>query len=252
MHFFINELSFLGQAKNIYEADQLIKELYSIIENIQPIQRSNPIQTHSEIANKIICPELTLHQWFQKKIKSKDITNQTIAKFLVKIITKGPFIDQTGIIDSCQCYFNNQEVHQSSLSGAAYHNGILISLQGSSDFSQGKILVKFSRDAINHEDIEVNNLITVDQVLKIRCYKASPKHSKTGQRGVKGTLMDLSDEDAQKALYQGIVHGRQIYSYYNERFYEFQSDNADTFHGYPVLEKDVPHKAFKQLKNMSM
>jgi len=80
----------------------------------------------------------------------------------------------------------------------------------------------------------------------------SPKHRQMGERGIKGTPMDLSDKDAQIALDSGIAYGRQIYSYYKGKYYEFQSDNAETFHGYPILEKNVPHKALKQLNNTTM
>jgi len=64
--------------------------------------------------------------------------------------------------------------------------------------------------------------------------------------------MDLSDEDAQVALDKGIAYRRQIYSYYKGKYYEFQSDNAGTFHGYPILEKNVPKEALKQLSNTNM
>ncbi|MFM7579862.1 MAG: hypothetical protein ACKO5Q_23395, partial [Microcystaceae cyanobacterium] len=56
MYFFINELSFIGQAKDVYEAKQFITELYSIIKEIEPLQKDNPVQTHSNIADSaIVC-----------------------------------------------------------------------------------------------------------------------------------------------------------------------------------------------------
>lgn len=253
MYFFINELSFIGQAKDVYEAKQFITKLYSIIKEIEPLQKDNPVQTHSNIANEKICSDLTLYQWLKDKIKSTDQHNRTVASVFVKILRKGPFIDQQEVLDSCQCYFENQDVHLSSLSGAAYYQGVLISLQNSPYFSDDIVKVKFGYEQQELQNIDIPNLTQISQVKGIRRhYQASPKHRQMGERGIKGTPMDLSDEDAQVALDKGIAYRRQIYSYYKGKYYEFQSDNAGTFHGYPILEKNVPKEALKQLSNTNM
>lgn len=62
--------------------------------------------------------------------------------------------------------------------------------------------------------------------------------------------MDLSDEVAQAVLDKGIVSGRQIYGYYDGKFYEFQFDNFVGFHGYPVDENKVPYKLIEHFKNL--
>ena len=64
--------------------------------------------------------------------------------------------------------------------------------------------------------------------MNLELLQPSPKHRQMGERGIKGTPMDLSDKDAQIALDSGIAYGRQIYSYYKGKYYEFQSDNAET------------------------
>jgi hypothetical protein len=252
MYFFINELSFIGQAKDVYEAEKFIAELYSVIKEIQPLQGDKPVQTHSNIANEKICSDLTFHDWLQDKIKSTNNNNRTLATLLLKILRKGPFIDQQRILNSYQCYFERKDAHFTSLSGAAYYQGILISLQNSPSFSDDIVKVKFGHEKQELKNIEITNLIKINQLKKIRRhYQPSPKHRQRGEQGIKGTQMDLSNEDAQIALDTGIPYGRQIYSYYNEKYYEFQSDNAGGFHGYPILEKNVPHKVIKQFKKKS-
>ena len=47
MHFLINELAFIAQATNDYEADELIKNILEIIQEISVLQNGDPIQTHS-------------------------------------------------------------------------------------------------------------------------------------------------------------------------------------------------------------
>jgi hypothetical protein len=66
--------------------------------------------------------------------------------------------------------------------------------------------------------------------------------------------MDLNDEDAQKALNQSIEYkALQRYSYFNDKYYRFHSENTfndkgyPTYHGYPVDQSDVPNEILKQL-----
>jgi hypothetical protein len=95
--------------------------------------------------------------------------------------------------------------------------------------------------------VEICNLTDVAKAKKLRpCYIPSPKHAPGGW----GTLMDLSNEVAQAVLDKGIVGGRQIYGYYDGKFYEFQSDNAGGFHGYPIPPNEVPPKVLKELQQM--
>lgn len=70
--------------------------------------------------------------------------------------------------------------------------------------------------------------------------------------------MDLNEEEAQVALDRSLQHGKQRYSYYNDKFYEFQPDSTfdskgyPTYHGYPISESEVPHKVKIKLKNDSL
>ena len=52
MQFLINELSFIGQAINKYEADELMKNILDIIQEISVLQNGDPIQTHSSFASQ--------------------------------------------------------------------------------------------------------------------------------------------------------------------------------------------------------
>ena len=78
-----------------------------------------------------------------------------------------------------------------------------------------------------------------------RVYKPSPKHQKGGW----DTLMDLDDATAQGVLNDGIQEGKQIYGYKDGKAYEFQPDNAGTYHGYPVSGNEVPNKILREWRN---
>ncbi|MEQ9481396.1 hypothetical protein [Coleofasciculus sp. F4-SAH-05] len=249
MRFLINECSFIGQANYDEDADKLMNVLLEIIKELEPIRGKEPILTHSCFFGCNISATISVSGWLYKKAKSSIGEEQENSRLLfIKLMNNGPFIDE--ILDEkveyYECKFNNQDVLGSSLAGAAYLKGTLISLQKASDFLVEYIYVKFSIDSDVSEDREILNLTNVTQAKKLRPqYITSPKHAPGGW----GTLMDLTDEEAQQVLDTGIVSGRQIYGYFKGQFYEFQSDNMDGFHGYPVSENEVPSNVIKQINN---
>ncbi len=251
MRVIINELSFIGQATNPYEADELMKVLVEVVKELEPILiGDDKIQVHSSFATKQLADNLTVIQWFNQKLSSSETstsaTDRNMARLLVRILRKGPFIDKTldDALAFWECHFNEQDVSGSSLAGAAYLKATLISLQKSPEFATEYILVKFSTDGNNYDNIEILNLTTASQAIKLRPrYVPSPKHAPGGS----GTLMDITDEEAQNLLDNGIASGKQIYNYYRGKYYKFQPDNAGGFHGYPVDSREVPADVLKRL-----
>ena len=250
MHFLINELSFIAQARTKYEADALMAMLVSIIAELEPIQGDDPIQVHSSFANRNISIDCSIKQWVYEKLKSSN--DRQIGSIFVRIMSRGPFIDRTlnESLSYHECKFNERDVSESSLAGAVYLTGTLISLKNAPEFAGDCVQVTFTTDGEFYEDVEISNLTDVGQANKLRPrYVPSPKHAPPGGWG---TLMDLSDEVAQAVLDKGVVSGRQIYGYFEGKLYEFQSDNAGGFHGYPVPPNEVPSNVIKQMQNLGI
>ena len=251
MCFLINELSFIGQAQHNDDADNLMKVLLEIIKELEPIRGEEPILTHSSFFGCHISTALKVADWLYAKSKSSIGEEQENSRLLfIKLMNNGPFVDEIleKSIDYHECQFNNQDVLASSLAGAAYLKGTLISLQNAPDFVVECVQVKFTIDGKFYKDVDISNLTDVGQAKKLRPrYVPSPKHAPPGNWG---TLMDLSDEVAQAVLDKGVVSGRQIYGYFEGKFYEFQSDNVGGFHGYPVSLNEVPSKVIKQIQDL--
>jgi len=250
MCFLINELSFIGQAQHNDDADNLMKVLLEIIKELEPIRGEEKILTHSSFFSGYISTALKVKEWLYAKSKSSLGEEQENSRLLfIKLMNNGSFVDEIleESLDYHECQFNNQDVLGSSLAGAAYLKGTLISLQNAPDFVVDCVRVKFTTDGKFYEDVEISNLSDVGQANKLRKrYVPSPKHALGGW----GTLMDLSDEVAQAVLDKGVVSGRQIYGYFEGKFYEFQSDNVGGFHGYPVSLNEVPSKVIKQIQDL--
>lgn len=251
MKFLINELSFTGQAKNDNEAYELLKNLYDIIQEVKPIQNNYPIQTHSSLSQQKILSNLTIHQWICQKIKSPHPQEQVLAKFLILILTKGPFIDNQVLLESCECYFNNKNITSSSLTGAVKLKGSFLSLQKSDDFVDETVEVTFREKNQSSENVTIRNLTQITQSRKL-CprYTGTPKHDsslKGTAPSVKGTPMDLTIEEAQEVLNHSIDYKKKRYGYQKEKnkFYVFHpnnsydSDGYPLYHGFPISDSQV-------------
>lgn len=260
MHFLINELSFIGQASNNYEADELMKHILEILEEISILQNGDPIQTHSSFATQKISSELTVNQWIFIHLKSKKTTQQKITTLLLQILSKDPHIDQKDIIDNCQCFYQKQDVSSSSLAGAAKLQGILISLQNDPDFIHENIEVEFQEGITSKETRIINNLTEIKHAIKI-CprYKPSPKHDLLGH-WKDAAPMNLKDQEAQKVLNSSVCssneNSEKRYGFHKEtdQFYVFHSDNTfdeqgyPTYHGFPIPEDQVPKEVLNKIK----
>jgi len=266
MQFLINECSFIGQAKDSLEADELIGHLYDLIKEIEPIKRDNPIQTYSNFSNQKLAHNLTIYQWLSQTLKSQDRNKRTVAQFFIQIINKGPFIDLQDefkkISASHKCYLNKQDLSTSSLLCVAHLQEKLISLQKAPDFASEYLHVEFGIYEQSLELIKIHNLTTVEQAKKIRpIYKLNPKHhhQAKGNPQKPHTPMDLTDKEAQKVLDNSIEssseNSNRRYGYHREKdqYYIFHPDNACnqegyfTYHGFPVEETQVPDCIRNQL-----
>jgi len=247
MHFLINELSFIGQAANDYEADELIKNILEIIQEISVIQNGDPIQTHSSFASQKLSANLTVYEWILTTIKSKKSEQQKIAMILLRLLSKGPFIDLQNLIDDCQCFYQKKCVSSTSLTGAAK--------------LQENIEVEFQEGTSSLENRSIKNLTEIKQAIKI-CprYKLHSKHDPKGY-WKNATPMNLTDKQAQQVLNSSVGNSNENsekrYGFHKEtdQFYVFHSDNTfdeqgyPTYHGFPIPEYEVPNEILVQIKS---
>jgi hypothetical protein len=280
MHFLINELSFIGQAINKYEADELMNNLVEIIEKIKDIKNDDPILTHTSFTYQKLCLNLTVREWLFSQIKGQKLKEETKVqteeerkkqenlKFLIQVLSKGPFIDidLQYRLEDCQCFYQEKDVSSSSLAGAAKLPGILISLQNNPDFIEENIEVEFQGNTSYLENRIIKNLTEIKQAKKI-CprYKFSKKHHPE-HPWEDASPMDLRDEkEAQKVLNSSVEdtsikdsNGNSSKRYgFNKKtdnYYIFRSDNTfdeqgyPTYHGFIIPEDQVPPKILIKIK----
>ena len=240
----INELSFISQAKDIHDANLLMRDMLEVIRTLKRFRAIDQLCSHSELYQRKLSSRHTVLEWVRAS------TDREMRYSFIEVITKGPYID--GLLDKSlpfhSCMYKQQDATSSSLAGTAHFKGTLISLKRSSDFESDYIVVQFSEDGETYREVEFRNFTDSVQVFKDlhRKYVPNPKHAIGGW----GSLMDLSDDVAQQVLNDGIQDpsGKQIYSYHQGKFYEFQPDNAGGYHGYLIQDESVPTKVLKLMR----
>jgi hypothetical protein len=261
MHFLINELSFIGQAANDYQADELMKNIFEITEEISVLQNGDPIQTHSIFSSQKLSNNLTINEWILKTIKSKKSEQQKIAMILLRLLSKSPFIDVQDLLNDCKCHYQSQDVASSSIAGAVKIQGILISLQNHPDFINENIEVEFQEGTNSIENRSIKNLTEIKQARTI-CprYKLHSKHDPLGY-WKNATPMDLTDEEAQKVLNSSVGNSNENsekhygFDKKKDQFYVFHSDNTfdeqgyPTYHGFPIPEDQIPNEILIKIKS---
>lgn len=227
----VNELSFVGQAKDAYEATVMMHNFARLIGEAQIIFNDRRTAAHSTFYDRSIAPDFTILNWLYA-----NGTDRTAKQLFLALTKKGPFVDD--LIRSecnCCCSASGRNIANSGLAGVAHFDGVAISLKNADDMSVTPVAVDFCGEPATAK--RVSNISEESDFAPFRrTFRPTAKHCAGGL----GTLMDLDDATAQTVLDTGIVFGRRIYAFYNEKAYVFLSDNAGGFHGYPIEEEEVP------------
>ena len=168
MYVFINERSFQAQADNAISANRLMNDLVTVIRALKPIQGTDPILTSMTLWQRELSQGFNVNQWLYQ-------TNRNQKLLLIALITKGPYVET--ILDAeltyHECWFHGEDVSSSSLAGAVFFDGILTSLQDSSDFNSETVHLKYREgdddfkyvERINvHEPAKVSDII--DRIIR--------------------------------------------------------------------------------------
>lgn len=87
----------------------------------------------------------------------------------------------------------------------------------------------------------------IETFLKRRMYNPHPKHELAGVRGVKGTRLDITSDQAYELLNDAtrcfeVPGARQFVAVKDRKIYVFQSDGVGGFHGYRSTGNEITTK----------
>ncbi|WP_129630825.1 hypothetical protein [Candidatus Oscillochloris fontis] len=261
MHILINEHSIQQQAPTPYAADRILIEFSDALDTLEPRrindsddpdENRDPIYSHSSIFSLRLCAQMTLKDLFYTE---RDHDSETLRKLrtvrtsLLRRIRNGPYIDTIleKILHECTRdeAGSKKRLDESTIAGAAYFEGILVSLQHSPHYPPGDIEVYFSKGE-EPQPVEIEHYTSVDEIkVRRRHYWPHPKHDKSMPTyGVIGTQMDLPPEEAEKVLNAGIPIGKRVFGRSAKgKLYAFHRHHSNEYHGYPVDEEELRKRA---------
>jgi len=180
MHIMINELSFTGQIQNRDDIPELIGSIVNILRGLAPIRHDDPVCGHSDLYSRELSSGYTVDEWLRSIFSKGGKFRDKMREFLITT-KKGPFTDVMldKALEYHEALFDDKDISSSSVAGAAYFKGTLVSLKNSAGFEQDPICVSFSAEGKPYEDMEVQNLTDVSQIHQVRPeYVPSPKHAR--------------------------------------------------------------------------
>jgi hypothetical protein len=255
MYFLINELSISGQFIDKHEASICMDVIKSILQELKPLQNLKLI-THQSLSEREFFPGYKVSDWlkdyYSSQDKDRDFLVLIIGLLKETCISKRLDEELENGLYYWECYFNEENYFDSSLAGAAYFEGRLVSVQKSEFFNSSPVTVRFNKNNNEPKIIDILNIFEASHAHRLRpkfCYHS--KHDSLGHWDG-ATPMDLNNDEAQEALDQSLLHEghTQRYTFFNGKYYIFQDDNAGGYHGYPIDENKVPNSVLKHLENL--
>lgn len=134
-------------------------------------------------------------------------------------------------------------------------DGAVISLNSNKLFSETSIIGKL--DGITHKIRNIAHPIHIcyhSAALGRRIYQPNPKHHRKAYMRADMVVspMDLSIEDAQKALDEAIEVEGRLFAKVGDVYYEFRAHQANYYHGYrnTQVEHDILRKIEQKIAQM--
>jgi hypothetical protein len=247
----INELSVTGQAANRFAADDLMRGLGRALQALKRGKDDLKVYTHSDLANKRLhggTGENTVHDWLSGPL-GREL--QPVRLLLLTYLRRGPFLDLLMGDAPHVCYhtFQNESIDHplSGLAGAARLRVALLSFAGCTRFPSGPVRVRYGVTDADAIPLALQHFLDDREVDRARRkYEPHTKHTGGASRGVRGTPMDLSTEDAQAALDQCVSSHdeRRVCARFRSKIYVFHPHSLEEnlYHGFPMDESEVREK----------
>lgn len=241
-HILINELSVVGQADHLADANDIMRLLAKTYRELEPMRCGGAVFRHSTLGSCQVCPDLSVYEWLKQPHRGE---MHAVRQEILEFVTKSPQIDtwlaKNAPDHSCQRTMGNITTPYpfSSLAGAAHLAGWLLSVRDCNDFPAGSVEVHYCEEGDQVRLVSLQHFIEVAEAQSVyRRYESNPKHEDFATYGVRGTPMDISPVEAQRLLNCGLqfANDRRIFARHNNRIYVFHPhrQEANLFHGYPV------------------
>ncbi len=253
----INEMSVEGQASSPQHGDTLMKEMADALKALEPIRRE--VLRREDLRNRQLSKNQTVFQWlFGRGPRETKNTRD----FLMKVLSKGPFLETLLCNVPHTCYMGDGESRQSvdgsGLAGAVHFGAILLSFAESKQFPRTPVTVWYGENGDQPTPEVLRHVVNEGDVRAVRRWYEphSKKHHPGNNEDSHHAPMDLKDEIAQLVLDRAVSvpDDNRVVGLHEGRFYVFHRHEKNTYHGFIMAECEVERKFPKHhqfLRNVS-
>ncbi|MFZ6751979.1 hypothetical protein ACO0KY_01290 [Undibacterium sp. Dicai25W] len=245
MKVFLNERSIPEKAIDPQEIYIALNKLIHIAANIKKISNNQQIKRDRDLKNKEVLVGQSLVEYIIALGNHPDPNRKKVKALFLELFAKAPFLsgfhdDNQTITDlQGQCLkYSCFDDASACRTGAAVISAevtgqptdLYISIK-SSMFGQRKIL------NISNID-QLNNMLWV--------YQSNEKHEIPKDFIVDGEIysaMQLSNDEAQRVLSNGVMIGKCVFNKVGGQWYKFHCHEKNIYHGFPITVK-TPYKDF--------
>lgn len=245
MKVFLNERSIPEKARNAEEIYSVLSELIVLAAESKKISNNQQIQRHRELKNREVLPGKTLIEFINELGNHSDPQKRKVKALLLELFAKAPFL----------VGFHNEEQHINDTQGnclkgscfddasACRTGAAVISAPVTDEFKPPYLSIESSIFGQR----QILNITTRDQLQKtLWVYEINDKHEIPKDIVVEGetySAMQLSKEEAQQVLSNGIKIGKCIFNKLGSQWYKFHCHDRNIYHGFPVNIR-TPYKEF--------
>ncbi|BEN24895.1 MULTISPECIES: hypothetical protein [Serratia] len=233
MKLYINDCSFQGQAKSKDEAVDILMELAKAFHFCKTFACPKKSSINEEMKNKKIWGDKTIIELFHEMKGVKDSQKK---QAILQVFCSRPHYNSkkhTGANTIKSSVGDDLKGTCFDSAAISKCGAIVVSASKSENYSENTIEVVSSISGQR----KIINVCEYDDAKNLKwIYEANPKHGKKPKDVGRFIIsqMDLSDEDAQAALTNGVYINKKVISKYNDRWYCFPYHSKPYYHGYMI------------------
>lgn len=240
MKVYINERSIVGQAADDNEAMNILLDLAMLVANSRELACERKAYRTLDLGDKLITSERSIKQLLIDSSNKARALDERQRKIVIEVLLKRPYSER--VHGDAEDYIHcaaGECLKNSCFDDAASSVGSPLTFSAkkcppyevpsltvtSSKWGKKKVMNVF-------DDVGLSNITWI--------FEHNPKHKNKvyTNAGEVVSIMDLSGDEAQRALSNGIKVGARVYSYHNESWYQFHCHQNNNFHGFKVKLAD--------------
>lgn len=242
MEIAINDLSFKGQFESIDEVEKCINAIADISDFTKKINGNAPIRRTRTLGNRLVTHDTTITMFLTGLMSRSGSSDRDLVNKVLVNLVQGPFIRASEL---------NEELKEvKSHCGESIDNTAIHAYISKEDESIHAVISAPKSTYDSYSTLKIGNGSGSSKTILnfrtnnccqnfFREYSDNEKHELTKDIVVDGkvhTRMDLDDNQARACLSNGIqvLGSIYVYSYVNDKWYQFRSHRPNMYHGFPI------------------